>query len=271
MGPQEGECDQQTVTWRHHSPQVREWDEQAVAAGDSVTHCFMMRHPAKAVSSLYYKSCVDNENTGYTHFDPVEAGYEQVAAARPPRPRHAAASPPVTYPRAPRDLPASAAQMGALLADLDARGVPCHIIDADDLLEDPAGIMAGLSEAVGLPFDASMLSWEAGPVKQFTSSPFTGWTEDVQRSTGIKRREKRSPPPSLSTLPADVQETIARAMPIYMAMSARRIRPPAAVEADAADAASVAVPPPVFVEVINYGAEAGPVVSRLRLRPHCYA
>lgn len=62
----------------HCIEQLADWEAQAVAAGDTVVHCFMMRHPAKAVSSLYYKSCIDNEGTGYTHFDAVEAGYEQM-------------------------------------------------------------------------------------------------------------------------------------------------------------------------------------------------
>ena len=64
----------------HCIAQLAEWEAQAIANGDTVTHCFMMRHPAKAVSSLYYKSVIDNEGTGYTHFDPVEAGFEQMYA-----------------------------------------------------------------------------------------------------------------------------------------------------------------------------------------------
>ena len=45
-----------------------------------VAHSFIIRHPAKAVSSLYYKSCIDNQKTGYTHFDAEEAGFTAMAA-----------------------------------------------------------------------------------------------------------------------------------------------------------------------------------------------
>ena len=175
----------------HCIEQLADWEAQATAAGDTVVHCFMMRHPAKAISSLYYKSCIDNEGTGYTHFDAVEAGYEQ---------------------------------MWDLLRYIDGTGAPPPaIIDADDLLEDPAGVMEAFSSAVGLPYSQSMLSWPAGPVKEL-ESPFSGWTDDVQKSTGIKRREKRTPPPSVLTLPDEVQECIARAMAVYKKMAPRRLR-----------------------------------------------
>jgi len=173
----------------HCIPKLRE-----LLGGDysRVRHSFMIRHPAKAVSSLYYKSCVDNEKTGYTHFDPAEAGFTAMAA---------------------------------MLAHLEAQPEcpPCVIIDADDLLEDPEGIMTAYCDALGLPFDKSMLSWKPGPVPEL-ASPWTGWTDDVQQSSGIAKRAKRSLPPVTTSLPKDVRDTIDEAMPIYEMMYARRIR-----------------------------------------------
>lgn len=161
-----------------------------------VVHSFIIRHPAKAIASLYSKSCVDNEKTGYTHFDPAEAGFTA---------------------------------MGQILEHVEqlARGVegapPIVIIDADDLLEDPEGIMAAYCDAVGLPFDRSMLSWQPGPIKEL-ESPWSGWTDDVVNSSGITRRAKSSTLPPVDKLPREVQETIAEAMPVYEAMHARRLR-----------------------------------------------
>ena len=158
-----------------------------------VVHSFIVRHPAKAVASLYYKSCIDNEKTGYTHFDPAEAGFTA---------------------------------MWEILQHVEQQPStpPCVIIDADDLLEDPEGIMTAYCRAVGLPFDPSMLSWEPGPVKEL-ESPWTGWTDDVMASNGITRRAKRSKPPVVESLPPAVRDTIAEAMPIYEQMFARRLRP----------------------------------------------
>jgi len=159
-----------------------------------VVHSFIIRHPAKAIASLYLKSCVDNCKTGYTHFDPAEAGFTAMAAI-----------------------------LDHLEHQPDAW--PCVILDADDLLEDPEGMMSAYCEAVGLPFSPSMLSWEPGPVKEL-ESPWSGWTDDVINSNGISRRAKTSKLPSLDALPDEVRQTIAEAMPIYERMHARRLRVP---------------------------------------------
>jgi len=146
---------------------------------------------AKAISSLYYKSCLDNAKTGYSHFDSKEAGF---------------------------------VAMGQILDHVERQpGVQCVIIDADDLLENPRGLMTAYSQAVGLPFQPSMLSWQPGPVKEL-ESPWTGWTDDVINSSGITRRAKSSKLPPVDQLPPEVQETIAEAMPVYERMHARRLR-----------------------------------------------
>ena len=171
-------------------------DLKELLGGDyaTVRHSFMIRHPAKAISSLYFKSCVDNEKTGYTHFDPTEAGFTAMAALLDHLEQ---------FPECP----------------------PLVIIDADDLLEDPEGIMQSYCDALGLPFDTSMLTWEAGPEHcPELASPWSGWTDDVQQSSGIKKRSKRSSPPEVSSLPKDVRDTIQEAMPIYERMYAQRVR-----------------------------------------------
>ena len=114
--------------------------------------------------------------------------------------------------------------MLTLLQQIDSRpnSASVAIIDADDLLEDPLGVMQAFSKAVQLPFHEGMLSWKAGPVAEL-ASPFTGWTEDVQNSTGLQKRPMRSPPPSVLTLPNEVQQTITLAMAVYKIMSVRRV------------------------------------------------
>jgi len=170
-----------------------------------VIHSFIIRHPAKAISSLYFKSCIDNVKTGYTHFDSAEAGFTAMEAIR----EHIEKQP----------------------------GAPqCVIIDADDLLDDPEGVMRAYSAAVGLPFESSMLSWQPGPVKEL-ESPWSGWTDDVVNSSGISRRIKKSSGstvpaaggvslPAMDKLPLEVREAIEEAMPVYEKMYTRRLRPP---------------------------------------------
>ena len=68
---------------------------------------------------------------------------------------------------------------------------PDQNIDAADILEDPEGVLSAYCERVGMPFDAATLSWEAEPVPELQSS-WTGWTEYVQTSGQVRRRESRS-------------------------------------------------------------------------------
>jgi hypothetical protein len=77
------------------------------------------------------------------------------------------------------------------LADLGVRQqVALHrrfggpVIDSDDLLRDPEGVLRRLCSALGVPFDAAMLSWPAGP------RPTDGvwaphWYASVEVSTGF--------------------------------------------------------------------------------------
>jgi hypothetical protein len=77
------------------------------------------------------------------------------------------------------------------LADLGVRQqVALHrrfggpVIDSDDLLRDPEGVLRRLCSALGVPFDAAMLSWPAGP------RPTDGvwaphWYASVEASTGF--------------------------------------------------------------------------------------
>jgi hypothetical protein len=77
------------------------------------------------------------------------------------------------------------------LADLGVRQqVALHrrfggpVIDSDDLLRDPEGVLRGLCAALGVPFDVAMLSWPPGP------RPTDGvwaphWYASVEASTGF--------------------------------------------------------------------------------------
>lgn len=165
-------------------------------AGVDVRHSFIIRHPRRAIVSLYNKSCVDNGGTGYKYFDRAEAGF---------------------------------VAMWSLLCHIEEAAPPGEapppIIDADDLLEDPEGVLRAYCAALGLPFDSSMLHWGDKPVpRQLRESAWSGWTEAVCSSPGVVPR-MRVPLPSLDGLPEEVLDAIAEAMPIYEQMHARRIQP----------------------------------------------
>jgi hypothetical protein len=92
-------------------------------------------------------------------------------------------------------------------ATIEGRTPP--VVDADMLLADPRGVLAGLCAALGIPFSEAMLSWPAGPrASDGVWAPH--WYDAVNRSTGFGAP---SPPREL-TDPA-LRRIAEQARPIY--------------------------------------------------------
>ncbi len=60
------------------------------------------------------------------------------------------------------------------------------VIDADDVLADPRGVLTRLCEACGIAFDEHMLSWPRGP-KSFDGVWAPHWYNAVWESTGFAK------------------------------------------------------------------------------------
>lgn len=78
-------------------------------------------------------------------------------------------------------------------------GVVPPVVDADDLLADPPGVLAALCARLGLQFDPAMLAWPAG-LRDTDGVWAKHWYDSVARSTGFARWERqRAPlPPALA-------------------------------------------------------------------------
>jgi hypothetical protein len=87
-----------------------------------------------------------------------------------------------------------------------------------NLSENPVGMISAYCERVGIPFQPDALSWEPGEVEEWKS--WEGWHEAAQRSTGIKRAERRDP-----ELPDELQEAYEDCLPYYYALAAHTISP----------------------------------------------
>jgi hypothetical protein len=92
------------------------------------------------------------------------------------------------------------------------------VVDAMTFSEDPVGILSVYCERVGITFRPDALSWEPGEVEKWKS--WEGWHEAAQRSTGIKRAERRDP-----ELPGELQEAYEECLPYYYALAAHTISP----------------------------------------------
>lgn len=77
----------------------------------------------------------------------------------------------------------------ARLFDLvsERTGTAPPLIDSDDLLEDPAGIVAAYCRAMGLPFMPEALSWEPGDRSEvlWYDTDYT-WHANLKNSDGLK-------------------------------------------------------------------------------------
>jgi hypothetical protein len=81
-------------------------------------------------------------------------------------------------------------QQWRLFSELRSAGQRPVILDARELLLDPPGVLQKLCEHIGLPFDARMLRWQAGPKKEDgVWAPH--WYQSVHESTGFEPYERK--------------------------------------------------------------------------------
>lgn len=171
-------------------------------------HTFLIRHPAKAIPSLY-KASLDTAATGWDHFDAAEAGF--------------------------KDLLTLCNRCAAVTPQ------PCIIIDADDLLDEPAAVLRAYCQAVGMPWDEGMLTWEPGPVQDFQTWP--GWHDAVMNSNGLRarhrdsrqRKDDREKLASYKDSVEEVQRCIEECLPLYVALYRKRLMIPGIADNEMGD------------------------------------
>lgn len=104
-----------------------------------------------------------------------------------------------------------------LLLALRAAGQSPPVLDARLLLSDPRSVLCQLCEQLGLQFDVSMLSWEAGGnAADGVWAPY--WYGNVHRSTGFAPYRPKSEP-----FPADLMEVLSACSAYYKVLRADAI------------------------------------------------
>jgi len=103
-----------------------------------------------------------------------------------------------------------------LMADRTGRTPP--VIDSRDVLDDPAGVLARLCEALGVPYTDAMLRWPAG--RRDTDGVWAPhWYASVEASTGFA-----APGPRLTQPPAGMERLYEQCLPWYERLAAHRLR-----------------------------------------------
>jgi hypothetical protein len=93
------------------------------------------------------------------------------------------------------------------------------VVDADDLLRDPPGVLKRLCAALDIEFQPAMLSWPPGP-RDSDGVWAPHWYASVEASTGFATPAPEPAPPSV---PDRLQPLLEQARPYYDQLAAHRL------------------------------------------------
>ena len=101
----------------------------------------------------------------------------------------------------------------------EIEGGPPLVIDANDLLIDPEGVLSGFCAAVGLPYEPGReIRWAPG--RHAADGAWAdAWYQKVYRTTGLEPYEPRE-----TVVPPTLQPVVDRCRPTYERIAAHRIR-----------------------------------------------
>ncbi|KFY35038.1 hypothetical protein V494_06257 [Pseudogymnoascus sp. VKM F-4513 (FW-928)] len=141
---------------------------------------FLIRHPRSSIPS-YFRCTIPplNKVTGFYNFDPSEAGYDEL--------------------RRVFDFLKSRGHVGPAIAgeyegNLPKGQVSITMIDADDLLDNPNGIIEAYCKEVGMDYDPCMLNWDTEEDHAQAKRAFEKWRgfhNDAIESCSLKPRESK--------------------------------------------------------------------------------
>jgi hypothetical protein len=101
--------------------------------------------------------------------------------------------------------------------EADRLGAPPPVVEANDVLAKPAGILAALCSALGIAWDEAMLSWAPG--RRTTDGPWAPhWYAAVEASTGFGPPETEA-----IDLPDDARRLAERCRFYYQRLAAHKL------------------------------------------------
>ena len=164
---------------------------------------FLIRHPKSSIPS-YFRCTVPplDKMTGFFDFMPSEAGYSELrrffdhlCSTGQVGPKGA------TQEKATR--PVNGSVRAPTGVNDHSKGVDICVIDADDLLDNPAGTIQAYCDSVGLDYSPSMLKWDRNKDHEQACTAFEKWKgfhEDAIGSKDLKPRAQVSPDTALIVL-----------------------------------------------------------------------
>ena len=172
---------------------------------------FLIRHPRSSIPS-YYRCTIPplDKVTGFYQFMPSEAGYHELRRLFDYLRSIGKVGPGVAGQETSRtELKANGDSINGhdvgnvraagthVIGNEQPDGTDICLIDADDLLDNPAGVVEAYCKSIGLDYDPKMLSWDNDEDHEYAKEAFqkwNGWHEDAMQSSALKPRTHVSPP-----------------------------------------------------------------------------
>ena len=147
---------------------------------------FLIRHPRSSVPS-YYRCTVPplDEVTGFHDYMPSEAGYVELRRIFDYLRNVGQIGPEVATRKSTNGHVAAVDEAGS------SGQVEICVVDADDLLDNPEGIVKAFCKSTGIDYDDKMLNWESEEDQQQAKEAFEKWTgfhDDAMNSRDLKPR-----------------------------------------------------------------------------------
>jgi hypothetical protein len=105
----------------------------------------------------------------------------------------------------------------------DDLGEAPPVIDSDDLLENPQGMVEAYCNAVGIPYIEEALSWEPGERDEVSWYDGGSWHDNLRGSDGLKAQPRRYI--DISEAPDRVREIYETVLPHYDHLHQYRLSP----------------------------------------------
>ncbi|KAI9730061.1 MAG: hypothetical protein M1834_006053 [Cirrosporium novae-zelandiae] len=142
---------------------------------------FLIRHPHSSVPS-YYRCTIPplDKVTGFYNFRPDETGLNETRRI-------------FDYLRSVGIIGPKIAGRPASPEEEAKTNVEICVVDADDLLDNPAGIIKAYCKTVGLDYSDEMLNWNSKEAHSFAKDAFEKWKgfhEDAIDSQSLKPRDQ---------------------------------------------------------------------------------
>lgn len=156
---------------------------------------FLIRDPHHSIPS-YYRCTIPplEEMTGFHDFYPNEAGYDEVRRVFDYLRKVGLVGPKFAEStNGHTNGYANGYTNGEVNGHVNGndKEVEICVIDADDLLDDPEGIIKSYCQSIGLEYDRGMLNWDNEEDQESAKAAFAKWKgfhEDVLDSTDLKPR-----------------------------------------------------------------------------------